>query len=261
MNNLFLHRFRKHLRCVTTILAVSMLSLAMILPAAAAETAPTGTLTIRPKYGDKVLTASEYDGTFKIYHIADYAETGTFTKDAALGDLEVTIDGPTLSDDETYKQLTQTIAAYVKNHSADIKPFHTAIKVDETLTLPYGLYLITSDQLAKGYKDFESFLVMLPEYGENSVNTNVTAYPKVSPEPEEPEEPHEPHEPGTPGTPPTPPVPEIEEPGEITETPEIEEIGGYTGDESHMALYGAIVVIAAAGLVLWIVMRRRANHK
>lgn len=47
---------------------------------------------------------------------------------------------------------------------------------------------------------------------------------------------------------------------QVPEVPEGEDIGGYTGDSSHMMLYGVIVVIAAGGLVYWVARRRKEEQ-
>lgn len=261
MKNRLHHRLHNRLLHLAALLTVLVLATSAVIPATAAGVAegPTGTLTMQPKHGDKILTAAQYNGTFKVYHIADYVTTGEFTKDEDLKDLDVEITGEALSGNESFKILTEDIAAYVKTHTADIDPIRTGIKVDETLTLPYGLYLIMSDRKATGYQTFEPFLAMIPEYGENMTNTNVIAYPKVSPEPDEPDEPHESHEPSPP---PPAEVEQIEEAGEeITPPPtNIEEAGILTGDESQMRLYGIVAIAAVTGLIAWTAAKHRKEN-
>lgn len=270
-------------RRVAAGLMAGLLTAAMLVGTAVpvrAEETPQGTLTIVPKDGDKELSADNYSGTFKVYKVASYDPNGTFTKDAQFkeftsnglegdtftGDVMTQADGG----DQRFRELTDALAAFVKDSGNDVQPMEgmTGIKAGQTVTLPYGLYLVMQDRKPSNYEEAGPILAMIPQYtynaetGERGTNTTVIAYPKVSPKRTPPDEP-----PGgggddnPPGTPPVTPPEEIEEVGEeITpEQPgEIEESGSLlTGDDSMMTLYGAMVMAAGAGLAAWALWRRR----
>lgn len=177
------------------------LAVGSLLPGYAA-TSETGTLTVIPKVGDEQLTTNNYDGTFKIYLVATGAETGSFELTEDYKDSQVELSNQRLSDDESYKEITEAFTTYLHAHSS-IEADQTDIKAGDTLTLPYGLYLVHQDKSASGYNDATPFLIMLPQYSEGKTETNVTAYPKVSKivtPPDEPDDP-KPHDPDSPKPP------------------------------------------------------------
>lgn len=312
-----------------TILAISTFATSTVTTQAADR---TGTLTITPKVGDTVITSSDYDGTFKVYQVADYTQSGTFTatEDFQFDNHETLLASDNLSDEGTFKEITQTITAWLNAHSG-IAATLSGVKAGAQNSLPYGLYLICQDTSASKYNDTTPFLVMIPHYDDGKTENDVTAYPKVS----KTSKPHD-------DTPPTTPkktgkvafgksdavtgkalegvtfilykkdgtavgtyvtdaegviyvdhlpyggyyfvevqaldgyildetpqdfkiadedtvlVTMTNQP--VEETPETpEDIGGFTGDNSQMLLYGAVVVAAAAALIGWFVWKRRSE--
>lgn len=179
------------------------LAVGSILPGyAATSNADTGTLTVIPKAGDEELTSSNYDGTFKIYLVATGAETGSFQLTDDFKDSKVELSNQLLSDAESFKKITEAFTNYLDAHSG-IQADQSGIKAGDTLTLPYGLYLVHQDQSATGYTDASPFLIMIPQYSEGKTETNVKAYPKVTkvvtppdvpdePKPNDPESPKPP---------------------------------------------------------------------
>lgn len=173
-----------------------------------AAEAKAGTLTITPKVGDTVVDSSDYDGTFKVYKVADYDETGTFTATAGFRfeNHETLLTSDNLSDERQFNEITQTITAWARNHS-DIDAILSGVKAGMSNQLAYGLYLIMQDQSATNYTDATPFLVMIPNTADGKTLTDVTAYPKITktttPDtPETPDKPHKPHD----NTPPTTPT-------------------------------------------------------
>lgn len=163
----------------------------------------TGTLTITPKCGDKEVDLNDYNGTFKVYKVADYDNSGTFTAtaDFQFDNHKTLLTSDNLSDEGTFKEITQTVTAWVANHD-DIDAILSGVKAGVANTVDYGLYLIMQDQSASGYSDANPFLVMIPSYSDGKTETAVTAYPKISKSstPDTPDKPHKPHD-DTPTTP------------------------------------------------------------
>lgn len=255
------------------------LVLGSVLPAYAAG---TGTLTIRPKVGDDIQSASVYNGTFKVYRVADYAETGVFTFTNDFKDAGISLDN--LFDSKGYREIGDALADYQSKNSK-ITAILSGVKVDETNSLSYGLYLIRQDSSADGYNDCTPFLAMIPEYSENATNADVVAYPKVSkvetlppvtppdnPPPDNPPDnpppttppetpPDTPEDEGGEETPPTPgeDIGNMDDSGNMNENGEINEVGGLTGDNSQMVAYGAIAGAAVVILGGWLVWKRKKD--
>lgn len=170
-----------------------------------AAEAKTGTLAIIPKADGTTVNAADYDGTFKVYKVAGYAETGAFTAadEFHFDGYETALTSEYLSDEQQFKTVAQTVTAWIDSHSA-IEAILSGVKAGETNTLAYGLYLIHQDQSATNYTDATPFLVMIPAYTDGQMETAVTAYPKCSKTetPETPDKPHKPHD----NTPPTTPT-------------------------------------------------------
>lgn len=198
-------------RCLAALaagmIAVSTLAGSGIMTQAADS--KTGTLTITPKCSGEVVDTSSYDGTFKVYKVADYDGNGTFTvtADFQFENHETLLTGDNLSNERQFNEITQTVTAWVTSH-ADIETTLSGVKAGTSNQLAYGLYLIMQDQSATGYTDTTPFLVMIPTYEDGQTQTAVTAYPKISKTdtpstpPETPDKPHKPHD----DTPPTTPT-------------------------------------------------------
>lgn len=271
---------------------VAMLTATLVAGSVPAYAAEMGTLKIIPKVGNEEITTG-YNGTFKVYKVADYETTGVFTKTDAFKDCDVTLTGDNLSKDETFRKITETITAFVKSHK-DLKTALSGVGVNVEKPLEYGLYLICQDKSADGYTDTTPFLVMIPQYSENTTNVNAVAYPKISKVTTPPVTPpgggDEGGDDGGDDNPPTPPKPPVtppkEEEGEDEETPVEEtpeqpgedignmgedgmlnegeggmmtDAGAMTGDNSQMTTYAAVAGVAAVALIGWVVWKKRSK--
>lgn len=260
-----------------------------MLTAHAAE-GQTGTIVIDVPDG--------YNGTFLAYKVADYApETSTLSVvapfDAYNEDPQITLDNIKFNnadtkDDSTFRQLVEHVRGYYQGLSADQKerlikatgdtnPFSKSIS-----GVPFGLYLIVQDQKGSGYLEMQPFLVILPQQtgaaATGSVAT-VTVEAKLEEEPttppSPPDNPPDDNPPGgggdnPPSNPPSNPPTTIEEGGDNTPTiieggnildeiGQIIEVGGLTGDNSQIALYGAVAGVAAIVLIVWAVRKRKKD--
>lgn len=185
MNKYSIYNCITGLRRTVALIAAVILIIAGITPRMIAQAANhTGTLTIQPREGDTLLNYNSYQGSFNIYHVADYDATGagTFTLTEPFKDYDTTeITGDALSASEAaFKQIAQELYAYLNAHSSSIDPIWSGAHAGDTRTLPYGLFLVTQNESMKHYSDCTPFLVMIPMYGENTTETNVIAYPKVT---------------------------------------------------------------------------------
>lgn len=180
----------------TAALAFSM-TIGGALPVHAAETSQSGTLTIRPEFNSSEVPISsysgtfdgKYDGTFRIYKVADYDLSGEFTKTSAFEDYDGEVSDETLSvnsssnagnNDRAFRELTEGLTAYLDENSGSIKADESGVKAGAAQSLDYGLYLVTQDRAGTGYKAITPFLTMLPVYGDHSTSSSEVVYAKLA---------------------------------------------------------------------------------
>lgn len=242
------------------------------LPAYAAE--QTGSITILPfdTANKQYLTAANYDGTFRVYRVADYDGYGNFTKADGFGGYDGTdITGDNLSADKTFKEITEAVTAYVSANRGSLTKVAEGVPAGKKIeNLSWGLYFVEADKASTTWNAFTSFLVMIPDYHDNQTKVDVEGYPKVT-KPTTPPDDNPPGDnpPSPPSNPPkdNPPENTIDEIGDeedngyIDEGGMITEGGAMTGDSSQIAVYGAIAAAAVVVLLVWFVWKKRNDKK
>lgn len=256
-------------RCLAALAAGMIAATALAVNPVTARAAETGTITIAPQGLD-----ATYTGTFNIYHVATDAGDQQFTRTENFQDYSGEwLDDIDPTDDEKARKIAEALDAYVKanNTEADIEN----VKINDPQTVDYGVYLIRQATSDPKYTDTVAFLVIVPQYTQNQdgtidVKTDITVAPKCSKIPDKDTPPGDDNPPGGGGGGNDNPPGGTEESGEETpvieeigeETPGvIEDIGGFTGDDSNMMLYGATVAVAAAAMIGWFVWNRRKADK
>jgi pilin isopeptide linkage protein len=139
------------------------------------ESTRTGSIVIKP--GDQDQGGAEVlEGTYTLYRVGDVnaADLTNFAPTDAFRDSSVEFNRETLASSELPAKLLEFARAHA------VQAVRSDIPAGETTDgLSEGLYLISQQALAPGYRRISPFLVILPQVDEQSLTYDITARPKT----------------------------------------------------------------------------------
>lgn len=135
------------------------------------DPAKKGTIKITPKdqLNDTLLPVGEA-GTYSLYRVGDVKPGTSVTEftltDAFLGSGE-TIDREALEkdplDNPEVPEIAEKLANYAVKNTIPAFDGHDAIKFDESVTVPEGLYLVRQNEVGDSWHKFRPFMIIMPE--------------------------------------------------------------------------------------------------